>query len=51
MLNLEVCQKILNKGGYKNIDNTEIGQLRDMLYKIARLQIEIENKNNGGIKQ
>lgn len=43
MLSLEQCRKILNSKGYKyNIE--EIKQIRDFLYKIANLEIELNNK-------
>lgn len=46
MVNIEIAQKILRDGGYKNISNDEIKILRDYLYMIGRMQIEIEDINN-----
>lgn len=45
MVNLEVCRKILNDGGYgKEISNEEIRSLREFLYMIAQCQVEAEYK-------
>ena len=45
MVNIETAQKILRNGGYKNISNDEIKILRDYLYMIGRMQVEIEDVN------
>jgi len=41
MLTLEMCTKILNKGKRK-YTNYEVKQIRDYLYFLAGLQIELE---------
>jgi len=46
MVNIETAQKILKDGGYKDISNDEIKILRDYLYMIGRMQVEMENDNN-----
>lgn len=46
MVNMETAQNILKEGGYKDINNDEIKILRDYLYMIGRMQVEIENVNN-----
>lgn len=41
MLTLEMCTKTLNKGKRK-YTNDEVKQIRDYLYFLAGLQIELE---------
>ena len=41
MLSLDKCKEILKAENYL-IENGEIAHLRDLLYKIATLQVEIE---------
>jgi len=44
VLNLEICQKVLNNGKKKYTEE-EVKQLREYLYMIAELQLENENEN------
>ncbi len=41
MLTLEQCKKILNDGSKRKISNEEVKQLREYLYQLAELQLEI----------
>lgn len=41
MITLEVCKQILNKGK-KKYSNEETKQIREYLYLLAELQMEIE---------
>ena len=45
MVTLELCKKILNSGKRKYTD-IEIKEIREVLYRLAELQIESENENN-----
>ena len=45
MLTLNMCKEVLNKGDKKFSDN-EIELIRNFLYEIASIQIEVENKFN-----
>lgn len=45
MLTLELCTKTLNKGKRK-YTNEEVKQIREYLYFLASMQIEIERVNN-----
>ena len=45
MVTLELCKKILNSGKRKYTD-IEIKKIREVLYRLAELQIESENDNN-----
>ena len=45
MLTLKMCKEVLNKGDKKFSDN-EIELIRNFLYEIASIQIEVENKSN-----
>lgn len=47
MLSISESKKILNAGEHKYTDE-EVKQIRDYVYFVAKLQIEMENlKNNG----
>lgn len=45
MLNLLDCKKILNAGERKYTDD-EVKQIRDYVYFLAKIQVEIEDSNN-----
>ena len=45
MLSIEQCIKILNKYEDVRYSNDEIRDIRDFLYDMARLQIEINNRD------
>lgn len=45
MLSIEQCIKILNNYGDIRYSNDEIRDIRDFLYDMARLQIEINNRD------
>ena len=45
MLSIEQCIKILNKYEDGRYSNDEIRDIRDFLYDMARLQIEINNRD------
>ena len=51
MLSLEESKKILNAGDRKYTDE-EVKQIRDYLYTVARIQVDMENRkmsqNNEG---
>ena len=42
MISLELCRRILNKNGRKYTDE-EIEMIREFLYKIGEIQIEVEH--------
>lgn len=42
MITLERCKEVLNTGK-KKYNNDEIKEIRDYLYFLAELQIEVEN--------
>lgn len=44
MVTLTLCKKILNSGKSKYSD-TEIKEIREILYILAELQMECENEN------
>ena len=45
MIPLKLCKEILNKGRKKYSDE-EIELIRDFLYKMGMIQIEIDENNN-----
>ena len=45
MIPLKLCKEILNKGGKKYSDE-EIEMIRDFLYEMGMIQIEVENNKN-----
>lgn len=45
MIPLKLCKEILNKGSQKYSDE-EIELIRDFLYQMGMIQIEIENNEN-----
>lgn len=49
MLSLDKCKEILKAGNYL-VENEEIAQLRDFLYKIAILQVETECESENNSK-
>ena len=42
MLSLDRCKDILNQYDYK-LDNEQIKEVREFLYKMAEIQLNIEN--------
>ena len=45
MIPLKLCKEILNKGSKKYSDE-EIEIIRDFLYEMGMIQIEVENNKN-----
>ncbi len=45
MIPLKLCKEILNKGSKKYSDK-EIEMIRDFLYEMGMIQIEVENNKN-----
>lgn len=45
MIPLKLCKEILNKGSKKYSDE-EIEMIRDFLYEMGMIQIEVENNKN-----
>ena len=45
MIPLKLCKEILNKGSKKYSDE-EIEMIRDILYEMGMIQIEVENNKN-----
>ena len=45
MIPLKLCKEILNKG-IKKYSDEEIELIRDFLYQMGMIQIEIENNEN-----
>ena len=45
MVSIQLCIKILNNYGDIRYSNDEIRDIRDFLYDMARLQIEINNRD------
>lgn len=44
MLNIAKCKQLLhNEENFKNYDDAEVALIRDYLYSIAKIQVEIEN--------
>jgi len=44
MINLDLCKKILNKGKNK-YTNEQIKMIRENLYKLADIELQIREKN------
>lgn len=44
MLTLEQCKKILNDGSKRKFKDEEVKQLREFLYQLAELQLEIKQQ-------
>jgi len=44
MLTLEQCKKILNNGSNRKYKDEEVKQLRDYLYQLAELQLELKQE-------
>ena len=49
MIPLKLCKEILNKGNKKYTDE-EIEMIRDFLYQMGLIQIEIENNKDNRFK-
>lgn len=45
MIPLKLCKEILNKGSKKYSDK-EIEMIRDFLYEMGMIQMEVENNKN-----
>ena len=45
MIPLKLCKELLNKGSKKYSDE-EIEMIRDFLYEMGMIQIEVENNKN-----
>ena len=45
MIPLKLCKEMLNKGSKKYSDE-EIEMIRDFLYEMGMIQIEVENNKN-----
>ena len=45
MIPLKLCKEILNKGSKKYSDE-EIEMIRDFLYEMGMIQMEVENNKN-----
>lgn len=46
MITLELCRQILNKNGKKEYTDKDIERVREFLYRIGEIQIEVERKIN-----
>lgn len=44
MITLELCRQILNKNAKRDYTDKDIERIREFLYKIGEIQIEVERK-------
>lgn len=46
MITLELCRQVLNKNGKKEYTDKDIERIREFLYRVGEIQIEVECKIN-----